>query len=81
MHFHFPVDYYNQTAHEILTKEFSLILPTFPKERKEKRNIITSLVMSFIGLAYECISSYLHNRRQKGLHKAFAAMENKVNLK
>ena len=57
-------DYYNQTAHEILTKEISLILPMFPKERKEKRSIITPLVTSFVGLADEGISSYLHNRRQ-----------------
>ena len=63
-----------------MKKEISLILPTFPKERKEKRSIIALLVTSFISLAYEDISSYLHNRRQKGLHKAFVAMENKVNL-
>ena len=31
-------------------------------------------------MAYEGISSYLHNRRQKALHKAFLAIENKVNL-
>ena len=74
------IDYYNQTAHEILTKEISLILPMFPKERKEKRSIFTSLVTSFISLAYEGSSSYLHNRRQKALHKGLVAMENKVNL-
>ena len=74
------MDYYNQTAHEIFMKEISLILPTFCKERKEKRSIIYSLVTSFIGLACKGISSYLHNRRQKALHKAFVAMESKVNL-
>ena len=30
------IDYYNWTAHDILTKEISLILPIFPKDRKEK---------------------------------------------
>ena len=30
------IEYYNQTAHEILTKEISLILQIFLKERKEK---------------------------------------------
>ena len=74
------IDYYNQTAHEMLTNEISLILPMFPKERKEKRTIITLLVTSLISLPYEGISSYLHYRRQKALHKAFVAMENKVNL-
>ena len=57
-----------------------MVLPSFPKDRKEKRCIIASLVTSFISLANESISSYLHNKRQKALHKAFMAMENKVNL-
>ena len=34
----------------------------------------------FIGLAYEGVSTYLHNKRQKALHKAFMTMENEVNL-
>ena len=51
------IDYYNQTAYEIFTKEISLTLPTFPKEGKERRSIISSLVTSFISLAYEGISS------------------------
>ena len=63
-----------------MTKEISLILPTFPKERKVRRGIITSLVTGFIGLAYEGISSYLHPKRHKALHKAFVAMESKVYL-
>ena len=71
---------YNCTEHKILTNEISLILPNFPKDRKEKRSIIASLVTGFIGLVYEGISSYLHNKRQKTLHKAFMAMENKENL-
>ena len=60
--------------------EISLILPKFPKDRKEKRRITASQVTGFISLVYEGISSYLHNKRQKALHKAFMAMENKVNL-
>ena len=48
-------------SHEVLN-EISLILPNFPKTRKEKRGIITSLITGFIGLTYEDISSYLHNR-------------------
>ena len=60
--------------------EISLILPNLPNEGKEKRGIITSLITAFIGLAYEGISSFLHNRRHKAVHKAVAAMENKVNL-
>ena len=73
------IDYYNKTFPDILTKEIPLIVPNFPKNRK-KRGIITSLVTGIIGLAYEGISSYLHNRRQKALKKAFLATENQVNL-
>ena len=69
------INYYNEIAHDILTKEICLILPNFPKNRKEKRGINASLVTCFIRLAYEGISSYLHNRRQKALKKAFLAME------
>ena len=60
--------------------EISLILPNFPHAKQEKRSIIASLVSGFIGLAYEDISSFLHNRRHKALHTAVKAMENKVNL-
>ena len=52
---------HNCMLHEILN-EISLISPNFPKTRKEKRGIITSLITGFIGLAYKGISSYLHNK-------------------
>ena len=51
-------------------------MPEFPKVRKEKRVIITSLISDCIGLAYEGIASFLHNNR----HKAVKAMETKVNI-
>ena len=51
---------YNNTAHNILENEINLILPQIP--RKHKCGIITTLVSSFIGLAYEGISSFLHHR-------------------
>ena len=51
---------YNNTAHNILEKEINLLLPQTP--RIQKCGIITTLVSSFIGLAYEGISSFLHNR-------------------
>ena len=38
------------------------------------------LVTSFIGLAYEGISSFLHNRQNKALHKAVNAMDSKANI-
>ena len=71
---------YNHTAQNIITNEISLILPNFPEARVEKRCIIGSLISGFIGLACEGISSYLHDRRHKALHKAVVTMENKVNI-
>ena len=57
------------------------MLQTFKKNKKEeKRGIITSLVTSFIGLAFEELSSYIYNKRKKVLQKAFNAMKRKVNL-
>ena len=46
------IDYYNQTATDILTNEIALILPTFNKNDRHKRGVITSLVTGFIELAY-----------------------------
>ena len=74
------IAYYNQTATDILTNELALILPTFTKQDRHKRGIITSHITGFIGLAYERISSFLHHKRQKALHKAVHAIENKVDL-
>ena len=47
------IAYYNETATDILTNELALILPTFPKQDRQKRGIIASLISGFIGLAYE----------------------------
>ena len=74
------IEYYNQTVYDILTNEIALILPTFTKTERQKRGILTSLITGFIRLAYEGISSFLHYKRQKALHKAVHAMENKVDI-
>ena len=44
------IEYYNQAAHNILTKEISLILPNYPKDRKEKYFFFTSIWIHWIGL-------------------------------
>ena len=41
---------------------------------------MTLLISGFIGLAYEGISSFLHNIRHKALHKAVKALETKTNI-
>ena len=70
----------NQIGHDILLNDIDLILTQFPKVRKEKRGIITLLISGFIGLAYEGISSFLHHRGHKALHKAVKAIETKTDI-
>ena len=48
--------------------------------RKQKCGIITTLASSFIGLAYEGISSFLQHKCNNALHKAVNAMTNKANI-
>ena len=69
---------YNNTTHNILENEINLLLPQIP--RKQKCGIMTTLVSSFIGLAYKGISSFLHHRQNKAQHKVVNAMDNKVNI-
>ena len=51
---------YNKTTHNILENEIRLLLPQVSK--RQKHGIITTLVSSFIGLAYEGISSFLQQK-------------------
>ena len=74
------IEYYNQTATDIMTNKIALMLPTFNKHERQKIGIITSLITGFIGLAYEGISSFLHQRRQKALQKAVNVMKDKVDI-
>ena len=69
------IAYYNQMATDILINELILILPIFPKQDRQKRGIITSLITGFIGLAYEGISSFLQHKRQKALQKTVHAID------
>ena len=62
---------YNHTAHKILTNAISLMLKKFPRDTKENRSIIASLVTGFIGLAFEGIPISLHKKDKKALGKAF----------
>ena len=69
---------YNHMAHNILENEINLMLPQV--SRKQKHGIISTLVSSFIVLAYEGISSLLHHKRNKALHMAVKAMDSKVSI-
>ena len=67
---------YNNTAHNILDREVNLMLPQIQK--KQQCGIITTLLSTFIGLAYEGISSFLHHKQNKVLHQAVRAMNSKT---
>ena len=54
------INSYNKTVHNILEKEIKLLSPQV--NRKQKHVIITTLVSSFIGLAYESISNFLQHK-------------------
>ena len=69
---------YDNTDHNILKNEINLILPQIP--RKQKCGIITMLVSIFIGLAYEGISTFLHHKRNRALHKAVRAMDSRTTI-
>ena len=49
---------HNITAHHILTNEVDLLLPKFNEGQKNKRGIFSAIITSFIGLAFEAISSF-----------------------
>ena len=57
----------NDIAHDILKNEIDIILPKLPENRKGKGSIFAMLISGFIGLTYEGISSFLHNRRHKAV--------------
>ena len=67
-----------------MTNEIGLILPTYPKDRRHRRGILTSVLggiaSSVIGLASEGISSFLHHKRNKAPTKAVKVMEKKTDL-
>ena len=64
----------NATSHHILKNEVDLILPKFYTEQRNKRGIFATIISGFIGLAFEGISSFLHHKLHKALHKAVRAM-------
>ena len=77
------VEYYNQTSHNILQNEIGLILPTFGSKNRKKRFIATilgSISSKVIGLAFEGISSFLHHKRHKVLHKVVNVINTKVDM-
>ena len=78
------IGYYNHTAYEILQNEIGLFLPIFPIDKRQKRGIVAtvlgSIASTVVGLAYEGISSFLHHKRHKALHKAVKVIEKRTDM-
>ena len=79
------VQYYNKTAFDTLANDIGKILPQFPTNNRHKCGailitILGSVASKVIGLAYEGISSFLHHKRHKALHKAVAVMNKRSNI-
>ena len=68
----------NNMPQNILENEINFTLPQIPK--KQKCGIITMLVSSLLGLAYEGISSSLNHKQNKALHKAGRAVDSKTTI-
>ena len=68
-----------------MTNDTGKILPKYLTDHRHKRGAILASILggiasSIIGLAYEGISSFLHHKRHKALHKAVAVMDKKTNI-
>ena len=71
---------HNKTTQNILKNWVDLILPKFPKGRKNKRGIFSAIISGFVRLAFKGILSFLHNRRHKALCKTVSGMSIKRDI-
>ena len=66
------IEYCNWTAYNILQNEIGLILPTFTETNRKKRflsAVLGPVALKIVGLAFEGISSFLHQKGHKALNK------------
>ena len=68
-----------------MTDDIGKILPEFLRNNRHKQgailaSILGSIASKVIGLAYEGISSFLHHKRHKALHKAVVVMNKKTDV-
>ena len=79
------IQYYNKIAYDTLANDIGKILPRFPTDKRQRHgailtSILGSIASKVIGSAYEGISSFLHHKRHKALHKAVAVMNKRSNI-
>ena len=80
------MQHYNWTAYDTLTDDIGKILPKFQTDNIHKCGAILASILGcvaskVIGLAYEGISSFLHHKRHKALHKVVVVMNKKTDIK
>ena len=79
------IQYYNRSAYDTLANDIGKILRKFPNDKRQRcgamlTSILGSVASKVIGLAYKGISSFLHHKRHKALHKAVAVMIKKMDI-
>ena len=77
------VQYYNQTAYNILQNEINLILSTLNEPNRKKRflyAVLGTVASKIIGLAFKGISSFLHHKRHRALNKAIKQINERQNI-
>ena len=77
------VQYYNQTAYNILQNEINLILPTLNEPNRKKiflSAVLGTVASKIIGLAIKGISSFLHHKRHKALNKAMKQINERQDI-
>ena len=75
------IDYYNQTACNILQNEIGLILPNFNNRKKRfLTTILGTIASKVIGFVFEGISSFLHHKRHKALQEAVNIINSKSEI-
>ena len=66
---------------KVLQNKIGFILPTFGNRNKRFiATILGSVASKIIGLAFEGISSFLHHKRQKALHKAVRVINKRKDM-
>ena len=75
------IDYYNQTAYNLLQNKIGLIVPNFNNRKKRFLTTILGIIATkVIGLAFEGLSSFLHHKRHKALQKAVNVFNSRTNM-
>ena len=77
------IEYYNQTAYNILQNQIGLILSTFIESNRKKRflsAVLGTVASKMVGLPFEGISSFLHHKRHKALKKAIKQINERQNI-